>query len=63
MHGNFTETSKNMQMLKESFINWGFNEKFLDKEVQRLSKIERNTLPALRDNLIGSTKVDLFEIL
>ena len=52
-----------MQMLKESFINWGFNEKFLDKEVQRLSKIERNTLPALRDNLIGSTKVDLFEIL
>ena len=58
-----SELSKNMQMLKESFINWGFNEKFLDKEVQRLSKIEKNTLPALRDNLIGSTKVDLFEIL
>ena len=29
-------------MLKESFLNRGFNEKILDTEFQRLPKIERN---------------------
>ena len=33
-------------MLQESFINRGFNEKFLDTEFQRLSEIERNALLA-----------------
>ena len=33
-------------MLKESFINRGFNETFLDTEFQRLSEIEWNTLLA-----------------
>ena len=33
-------------MLKESFTNWGFNETFLDTELQRLSEIERNALLA-----------------
>ena len=44
-----TETSKlskNLQVLKESFINRGFNEKFLDTEFQRLSEIERDALLA-----------------
>ena len=31
-----------MQMLKESFINRNFNEKFLNKELQQLSEIERD---------------------
>ena len=31
-------------MLKESFINRGFKEKFLDTEFQRLSEIERDAL-------------------
>ena len=38
--------SKNPQVLKESFINQGFYEKFLDTEFQRLSEIERNVLLA-----------------
>ena len=41
----FTETSelsKNLKVLKESFLNRGFNEKILDTEFQRLPKIERN---------------------
>ena len=33
-------------MLMESFINRGFNEKFLDTEFQRLSEIERDALLA-----------------
>lgn len=33
-------------MLKELFINQRFNEKFLDKEFQQLSEIERNRLLA-----------------
>ena len=36
-------TFKNLQVLKESFINWGFNETFLDTEFQRLSEIETIT--------------------
>ena len=39
-----SELSKNLQVLKESFINWGFKEKFLDTEFQRLSEIERDAL-------------------
>ena len=31
-------------MLKKSFINRGFTEKFLDTEFQQLSEIERNVL-------------------
>ena len=31
-------------MLKESFVNKGFNEKNLDTELQRISEIERNAL-------------------
>ena len=38
------ELSKNLQVLKESFINRDFNEKLLDTEFQRLPKIERNAL-------------------
>ena len=41
-----SELSKNLQMLMESFINRGFNEKFLDTEFQRLSEIERDALLA-----------------
>ena len=37
-----------MQALNESFINWGFNEKFLDTEFQRLSEIERDAVWALK---------------
>ena len=36
-----SELSKNLQVLKESFINRVFKEKFLDTEFQRLSEIER----------------------
>ena len=39
-----SEPSKNLQVLKESFINRGFKEKFLDTEFQRLSEIERDAL-------------------
>ena len=39
-----SELSKNLQVLKESFINRGFKEKFLDTEFQRLSEIERDAL-------------------
>ena len=42
-----TETSellKNLQVLKESFINRGFKEKFLDTEFQRFSENERDAL-------------------
>ena len=39
-----SELSKNLQVLKESFINRSFKEKFLDTEFQRLSEIERDTL-------------------
>ena len=39
-----SELSKNLQVLKESFINRGFKEKFLDREFQRLSEIERDAL-------------------
>ena len=35
-------------MLKESFINRGVNEKFLDTEFQRLSELESDTLLAQR---------------
>ena len=35
-----------MQVLKESFINRNFNEKFLNKELQQLSEVERDTLLA-----------------
>ena len=38
------EISKNLQVLKESFINRGFKEKSLDTEFQRLSEIERDAL-------------------
>ena len=31
-------------MLKESFINRGYNEKFIDTKFQRLSEIERDEL-------------------
>ena len=37
-----SELSKNLQVLKESFINRGFKEKSLDTEFQRLSEIERD---------------------
>ena len=33
-----------MHVLNESFINRGFNEKFLDTEFQQLSDIERGAL-------------------
>ena len=33
-----------MQVLKESFINQGFIEKFINTEFQRLSEIERDAL-------------------
>ena len=39
-----SELSKNLQVLKESFINQGFKEEFLDTEFQRLSEIERDAL-------------------
>ena len=39
-----SELSKNLQVLKESFINRCFNEKFLDTEFPRLSEIERDAL-------------------
>ena len=39
-----SELLKNLQVLKELFINWSFKEKFLDTEFQRLSKIERDAL-------------------
>ena len=39
-----SELSKNLQVLKESSINRGFKEKFLDTEFQRLSEIERDAL-------------------
>ena len=39
-----SELSKNLQVLKESFINRGFEEKFLDTEFQRLSEIKRDAL-------------------
>ena len=39
-----SELSKNLQVLKESFINRGFKEKFLDTEFQRLSEIGRDAL-------------------
>ena len=39
-----SELLKNLQVLKESFINRGFKEKFLDTEFQRLSEIERDPL-------------------
>ena len=39
-----SELSKNLQVLKKSFINRGFKEKFLDTEFQRLSEIERDAL-------------------
>ena len=39
-----SELSKNLQVLKESLINRGFKEKFLDTEFQRLSEIERDAL-------------------
>ena len=39
-----SKLSKNLQVLKESFINRGFKEKFLDTEFQRLSEIERDAL-------------------
>ena len=38
------QISKNLQVLKESFINRGFKEKSLDIEFQRLSEIERDAL-------------------
>ena len=48
-----TEPSKNLQVLKESFINLGVNEKFLDAEFQRLSTIKRNALlvPKSKENI------------
>ena len=39
-----SELLKNLQVLKESFINRGFKEKFLDTEFQRLSEIETDAL-------------------
>ena len=39
-----SEISKNLQVLKESFIDRGFKEKVLDREFQRLSEIERDAL-------------------
>ena len=39
-----SELSKNPQVLKESFINRGFKEKFLNTKFQRLSEIERDAL-------------------
>ena len=39
-----SELSKNLQVLKESFINRGFKGKFVDTELQRLSEIERDAL-------------------
>ena len=38
------ELPKNLQVLSESFINQGFNKKFIDTEFQRLSEIESNAL-------------------
>ena len=43
-----SDLSKNLQVLKESFINLGFNEKFLDTEFQRISEIERDALLTLK---------------
>ena len=43
-----SELSKNLQVLRESFMNRGFNEKFLDTKFHRLSEIERNRLLAPR---------------
>ena len=39
-----SQLSKNLPVLKESFINRGFKEKFLDAEFQRLSEIEGDGL-------------------
>ena len=39
-----SDLSKNQQVLKESFINRLFEEKFLDTEFQRISEIERDAL-------------------
>ena len=39
-----SERSNNLQMFNESYINRGFNEKFLRKEFQLQPKIERNAL-------------------
>ena len=39
-----SELLKNLKLLKESFINWSFNKKFLDAVFQRLSEIERDEL-------------------
>ena len=36
-----SELSKNLQVLKESFINRGFKEKFLDTEFQRYQKLRK----------------------
>ena len=40
------ELSKDLQVLKRSFISRGINEKFLDTEFQRLPEIDRNALLA-----------------
>ena len=39
-----SEFSKNLQMLKKSFINRRFNENFFDAKFQLLSETERNAL-------------------
>ena len=46
------ELSKNLEVLKESFINRGFNEKILDTEFQRLSEIKSDALltPKSKEN-------------
>ena len=41
-----SELSKNLQVLKESFINRDFNSKFLDTELKPLSEIQRDALLA-----------------
>ena len=43
-----SEISKNLDVLKGSFINPGFNKKVLDREFKQLSKIERNASLALK---------------
>ena len=48
---NTLETSKNLQVLNEPFINIGFNEKLLVIEFHRLSEIQSNALlvPKLKE--------------
>ena len=55
-----SEISKNLQVLKESFINRGFNEKLLNTEFQRPSEIERNALLAPKSKEKDQIELGLF---